>query len=152
MSISNEEKVGGCFIAGGLLLIGAIVVGAFAGCPHYHVYQQRLAGQAKLAEAESSRQIATQEAHAKMESAKMLAQAEIERAKGVAEANKIIGDSLKGNEDYLRYLWIHNLESGSNSVIYIPTEAGLPILEAGKRKELVQVAETIQAETKKAEK
>ena len=57
----------------------------------------------------------------------------MERAKGVAEANRIIGESLKGNESYLRYLWIQNLESGSNSVVYVPTEAGLPILEAGKR-------------------
>jgi hypothetical protein len=68
-----------------------------------------------------------------MESAKLLGDAEVARARGVAEANRIIGDSLKGNEAYLRYLWIHNLESGSNSVIYIPTEAGLPILEAGAR-------------------
>ena len=54
-------------------------------------------------------------------------------AKGTAEANRIIGDSLKNNEAYLRYLWIHNLEEGKNEVIYIPTEAGMPILEAGKR-------------------
>ena len=43
---------------------------------------------------------------------KALAQAEIERAKGVAEANRIIGDSLKGNESYLRYLWISGLKDG----------------------------------------
>ena len=121
-----------------LMLAGLIAVSLLPtcmwGCPQYTVWQQSKAGEAELRHAEFSRQIATQEAHAKMESAKLLAQAEIERAKGVAEANKIIGDSLKGNEDYLRYLWIHNLESGSNSVIYVPTEAGLPILEAGKRK------------------
>ena len=51
----------------------------------------------------------------------------------MAAANEIIGQSLKNNEAYLRYLWIQNLESGSNSVVYVPTEAGLPILEAGKR-------------------
>lgn len=104
------------------------------GCPKYGVWQQGMSGQAKLAEAEYSRQIKTQEAHATLESSKHLADAEIERARGVAEANKIIGESLKGNEAYLRYLWIHNLETGNNSTIYIPTEAGLPILEAGKRK------------------
>lgn len=36
------------------------------------------------------------------------------------------------NEGYLRYLWIDKLGAG-NQVIYVPTEAGLPILEAGKR-------------------
>ena len=120
-----------------LLICGSIGGGCYY-VPQYHVYQQRLAGQAKLAEAESSRQISTQEAHAKMESSKMLAQAEIERAKGAAEANRIIGESLKNNEAYLRYLWIHNLEAGNNATIYIPTEAGLPILEAGKRPEFQQ--------------
>jgi regulator of protease activity HflC (stomatin/prohibitin superfamily) len=117
-----------------VMLVASGVAAGMYGCPRYKVYEQRLSGAAKLAEAESSRQIAIQEAHAKMESAKMLADAEIARARGVAEANKIIGDSLKGNEEYLRYLWIHNLETGNNAVIYVPTEAGLPILEAGKRR------------------
>ncbi len=112
----------------------AIAVG-MVGCPQYNVYSQRMEGQAKLAEAESSRQIAVQEAKAKLESAKMLADAEVARAHGVAGANKIIGDSLKNNDAYLRYLWINNLNTGSNETIYIPTEAGLPILEAGKRRE-----------------
>ena len=118
----------------GLPMSGIVLALGMWGCPHYSVWQQALAGQAELKHAEYSRQVQIQEAHGRMEAAKMLAQAEIERAKGVAEANKIIGDSLKGNEEYLRYLWIHNLEVGNNAVIYIPTEAGLPILEAGKRK------------------
>ena len=63
----------------------------------------------------------------------MLASAEVERAKGVAEANKIIGESLNGNDAYLRYLWIERLGQNGQDVIYIPTEAGLPILEAGRR-------------------
>jgi hypothetical protein len=55
------------------------------------------------------------------------------KAEGVAKANKIIGDSLKGNESYLRYLWIEKMTETGKEVIYVPTEAGLPILEAGKR-------------------
>lgn len=123
-------------LSAGTLLSAVIVVGGvywfYVGSQHYHVWQQGMVGKAKLAEAESSRQIATQEAHAKMDSAKMLAQAEVERAKGVAEANKIIGDSLENNEAYLWYLWLHNLESGDHDVIYIPTESQLPVLEAGR--------------------
>lgn len=126
----DELKIGGFILFGAI----ALVFLGMWGCPHYDVYQQTLSGQAKLAEASSSRKIAIQEAEAKMESAEMLAKAEIARAKGVAEANKIIGDSLRGNEAYLRYLWIHNLDQNQNrEVIYVPTEAGLPILEAGKR-------------------
>lgn len=116
----------------GLLAMGAILLTMW-GCPQYHVYQQGMAGQAKLKEAESSRQIITQEAHAKREAAKDLAAAEIERAKGVAEANRIIGEGLKDNHEYLMYLWIHSLAERDNATtIYIPTEAGLPILEAGR--------------------
>lgn len=99
-----------------------------------HKIEQNKKGQAMLLEAESSRHVAVLEAQAKLESAKFLANAEVERAKGVAQANAIIGDSLKGNEAYLRYLYISNLEkaeaNGSVNTIYIPTEAGLPILEA----------------------
>lgn len=100
------------------------------------VYMAEMEGKAKLAEAEGSKRIQIEDAKGRLESAKLLADAEVERAKGVAEANKIIGDSLKSNEAYLRYLYIQNLEkaeANGASVIYIPTEAGLPILEAGKR-------------------
>lgn len=105
------------------------------GCPQYDVYSRTLAGQAELKQAEWNRQIKIKEAEAAQESAKHLAQAEIERARGVAEANRIIGASLHDNEDYLRYLWIHNLESAEKNgtqVIYVPTEANLPILEASR--------------------
>jgi len=114
------------------VILGVVTLGMW-GCPNYAVYQQRLEGEAELAKANYSKQVAVQEAQAKMGAAEMLAKAEVSRAIGVAQANKIIGDSLKGNESYLRYLWIQNLENGKNQVIYVPTEAGLPILEAGKR-------------------
>lgn len=103
------------------------------GCPQYSVWQQGLSGKAELSRAEYNRKIAIQEAEAKKAAASMLAEAEVERAKGVAAANQIISDSLKDNDEYLRYLWIDKLDSGQNQVIYVPTEAGLPILEAGKR-------------------
>ncbi len=86
------------------------------------------------AEAEQDRQIKVREAQAKLDAAKFEADSEIERARGVAEANKIIGESLKNNEAYLRYLWVQGLNDNSGEVIYVPTEANLPILEAGNRK------------------
>lgn len=115
---------------------GVAVVLVFAAIvyPIYNVWSSGQSGLAELRKAEQNRQIAIEESKAKMESAKMLSEAEIVRARGVAEANKIIGDSLKGNEAYLRYLWIDGLNRNNQNVIYVPTEAGLPILEAGKRK------------------
>jgi hypothetical protein len=119
-----------------LLLIVLLVALGMWGCPKYDVYSREMTGRAELAQATSNRQIKVNEAMAAEEAAKHLAQAEIERAKGVAQANKIIGDSLKGNEDYLRYLWIHNLaeaEKQGAEVIYVPTEANLPILESTRK-------------------
>lgn len=121
-----------------LAVVGLIAVaGGLYGCPQYNVYNQKLAGEAELARAESNRKIAIAEAEAKRESAKALSEAEIIRAEGVAKANSIIGDSLKNNEAYLRYLYITGLNDSDdkgNKIIYVPTEAGLPILEAGRLK------------------
>lgn len=116
----------------GVLVLG--VIGISAGCPKYNVYQSRLQGEAEYQRANANRNITILEAKALKESATYRAEAEVERAKGVAQANQIIGESLKGNESYLRYLWITNLEQGEHKeTIYIPTEAGLPILEATRK-------------------
>jgi len=123
-----ERKVIGFTIVGIIILI----VVSMAVLPKYRIYKQDLQGQANLRQQEWEKKIIIEQARAEKESATLKAEAEIERAKGVAEANKIIADSLQGNEAYLRYLWIDKI-SGDNQVIYVPTEAGLPILEAGKR-------------------
>ena len=117
----------------GVLAVAILIGGMMAGMPRYTVWQQEMSGKAEFAKAEQNRKIKIEEAKALDESAQFQAKAEITRAKGVAEANKIIGDSLKGNESYLRYLWVNQLSDNSQNVIYIPTEAGMPILEAGKR-------------------
>lgn len=127
----GDGEIAGISLVG--LLSCVVIAGLLWGCPKYKVYSSQKDGEALLAHAQSSKEVAVAEAKAKMESADLLAQAEIKRAEGVAQANKIIGESLKENEAYLRYLWINQLESNNPTVIYIPTEAGLPILEAGKR-------------------
>ena len=115
-----------------VLIIAAILLTMWL-LPKYGVYRQGLAGEAELANAEYSRQVAVREAQAKKDAAVLLAQAEVERARGVAQANKIIGDSLKDNEAYLRYLFVNNLADTKDQIIYVPTEANLPILEANRK-------------------
>jgi len=132
MPESSSSRVLG-FGGIGLILVLGLCGGALYGCPTYQVYSARKTGEAELARADGNRQIAVQEARAKMESAKFEAEAEVTRAQGVAQANKIIGDSLKDNEAYLRYLYVNDLAHTKDQVIYVPTEGGLPILEAGKR-------------------
>jgi len=117
-------------IALGIIFLISSIGGGMYGCPKYNVYVKERAGFAALQEAEWDRKILIEEASAKKLSAQHYADAEVIRARGVAEANEIIGESLKGNDAYLRYLWIQGLHDGSSEIIYVPTEANLPILEA----------------------
>lgn len=115
-----------------MLIVVAVGIPVAYGFPNYLVWQQNKVGEAELARAEQNRQIAIQEAKAKEESANSLANAEIIRAQGIAEANKIIGDSLKNNDAYIHYLWIEALRETTNAVVYVPTEAGIPITESAR--------------------
>ncbi len=119
----------GCTLAAAVVGVIALVLAMFV-YPQYRVYSQRLSGEAALAEAQSSRQVAILEARAKKESAIQLAEAEVIRARGAAQANAILQNSLGGPEGYLRYLQIQALESSKASLIYVPTEAGLPVTES----------------------
>jgi regulator of protease activity HflC (stomatin/prohibitin superfamily) len=120
------------FIDPAIALCGIGVVGVlallFVGGPVYNVWQQGLAGRAELQKAEYTRQVAVLEAQAKKDSAQQLADAEIIRARGVAQANSIIGDSLKGNPAYLQYLWITQGEENTNRTVYmVPSNGGAPV-------------------------
>lgn len=109
-------------------LLALVILGLW-GRPQYNVYSQRKEGEAMLAHAQSSREVAVAEAKAKMEAAVLLAQADTVRAHGIARSNQIIGQSL--TSAYLHWFWIDNIDK-SNNVIYVPTEANLPVVEAGR--------------------
>jgi len=117
----------------GLAITLSLVVLFAVGCPQYNVYVKEQRGKASLSEAESSKQVQIEEAKANLESEKLNALAEVERAKGAAKAIAIEGGEL--TTEYIQYLWIRQQKPGvgNTQTIYIPTEAGLPILEAGKR-------------------
>lgn len=108
----------------------ALVVGLFFGVPYYNVWEQEMSGKAEFAKAEQNRKIRIEEAKANLESEKLNAQAEVERAKGAAEAIKIENGAI--TPTYIQYLWVRQQNTNANKIIYIPTEAGLPILEAGR--------------------
>lgn len=96
--------------------------------PQYSVWSKGLKGEAQLREAEYSKQVLIEEAKANLEAEKLNAQAEVERAKGMAEAMEIEGGKL--TDTYIKYLWVRSMTGNQATTIYIPTEAGLPILEA----------------------
>lgn len=113
---------------GGIVLI--IVAMAFIR-PWYNVWSQEMEGKAEFAKAEQNRKIKIEEARANLEAEKLNAQAEVERAKGAAEAIRIENGSL--TPTYIQYLWVRQQsELNNKTVIYIPTETNLPILEAAR--------------------
>lgn len=97
--------------------------------PWYNVWSQEMEGKAEFAKAEQNRKIKIEEAKANLEAEKLNAQAEIERAKGAAEAIKIENNSI--TPTYIQYLWVRQqADLGNKTVIYVPTETNLPILES----------------------
>ena len=57
----------------------------------------------------------------------------MERAKGAAEAIKIENGGI--TPTYIQYLWVRQQANlNDKTVIYIPTETNLPILEANRNK------------------
>jgi regulator of protease activity HflC (stomatin/prohibitin superfamily) len=128
------------------LIVVVAASSALAGCGQMPWYRQMQAeaaararittltaeGQAQLAKAQADRQVIGLNARMRLEAARSDAEREVVRARGVAQANAIIANSLGGPEGYLRWKYIEMLEENRTAkTIYIPTEAGLPILEAG---------------------
>lgn len=113
----------------GILAVVLIVISMAFIRPWYNVWSQEMEGKAELAKAEQNRKIKIEEARANLEAEKLNAQAEIERAKGAAEAIRIENGSI--TPTYIQYLWVRQQSDLSNkTVIYVPTETNLPILES----------------------
>jgi regulator of protease activity HflC (stomatin/prohibitin superfamily) len=130
---AREKRLYAMWISVGITLIIAVIICSMAFYPRYRVWSQEMEGRAEFAKAEQNRRIKIEEARANLEAEKLNAEAEIERAKGASEAIKIENGSL--SEKYIQYLWVRQQRTlNDKTVIYIPTEANLPILEAGKSK------------------
>ncbi len=116
-------------IAVGLVAVVLVFVGMAFAIPWYHVWSQEMEGKAEFAKAEQNRKIKIEEVKANLEAEKLNAQAEIERAKGAAEAIRIENGSI--TPTYIQYLWVRQQSDLSDkTVIYVPTETNLPILES----------------------
>ena len=126
----------GRLISIALTLVILIIAGSMVGCPQYKVYTQSMRGKADFKEAEINRQILVEEARAQEEALQMRARGEAEREKIKADASAYsvekVGETLEANQSYLRWMWINEVAGGEGERIYIPTEAGMPILEAGR--------------------
>ena len=130
---AKQKRITTMWIAIIILTIIGVIISIMAFFPKYRVWSQEMEGRAEFAKAEQNRRIRIEEARANLEAEKLNAAAEIERAKGASEAIKIENGSL--SEKYIQYLWVRQQDKlNDKTVIYITTEANLPILEAVKNK------------------
>lgn len=103
---------------------------ALFGYPYYKVWNASMTGKAALMQAEQEKQIAIEQAKAELESAKLR-----------SEAIKIVGQASKEFPEYRTQEFIgafgEAIKSGQvEQIIYVPTEANIPIVEANRlRKE-----------------
>jgi len=130
--MNNKEISASRLIKWGVWSVLGIVVAVVAIAfirPWYNVWSQEMEGKAEFAKAEQNRKIKIEEAKANLEAEKLNAQAEVERAKGAAEAIRIENGSI--TPTYIQYLWVRQQSDLSDkTVIYVPTETNLPILES----------------------
>lgn len=124
--MDNDTK--GSVLALGFL--GVLIVGCIAFLmwlvPTYGVWRAGLVGKGSLMRAEQEKQIQIEQAKAELESAKLR-----------AEAIQIVGKAAKDFPEYRTQEFLgafgDALKEGTvDQIIYVPTEAGIPILESGR--------------------
>jgi len=110
-----------------LLCCVFLVGGGCYGYPQWNVWNQGLSGQAALAKATQTKQIMIEASLAEKES-----------AQNKADAIMIMGKAAKEFPEYRTQEFVTAFgealrEGNIQQIIYVPTEALIPILEAGKR-------------------
>jgi regulator of protease activity HflC (stomatin/prohibitin superfamily) len=109
------------------ILVAGLVGGVMFGLPIYRVWAAEYNGRAILVQAEQTRQV-------------LITQAVAEREAALArsEAIQIVGQAAQDFPEY-RYqeflgAFAEALKDGKvNQIIYVPTEANIPLMEAGRR-------------------
>jgi hypothetical protein len=113
----------------GLGVLGLMLIfGAVVGYRFYSVWSMEMQGKAKLAEASQSRQIQVEQARGELEASKM-------RAQAIA----VIGEAAQKYPEYRQQEFMgafgEALREGIiEQIMYIPTEANIPITEANRLK------------------
>lgn len=113
------------------------IVWSLAFAPRWEVWNSHQIGLADLAKANNEQQIQIAKARARKEAAVLNKEAAIIEAEAVAEQIDRIGQQLTNHDLYLRWQWIKMMEDtheqSEKTIIYVPTEANLPLLEARRK-------------------
>jgi regulator of protease activity HflC (stomatin/prohibitin superfamily) len=123
-----------------MLIVGILAIWFIFLYPIWSVWASMKSGEAKLEEAKFAEQVARAQADARLSAAKINKEAAIIEAEAVSEQIQKIGKQLTSHDLYLKWQWIKMMEERPEaSTIYIPTEAGMPILEAGMKRKKTEV-------------
>jgi hypothetical protein len=123
------------YIADGIGAISLLLVWMLFGYPHWRVWSAHQSGLADLQKAKNEQQIQIAQAQSRLDAASLNKQAAIIEAQAVALQITEIGTQLVSHDLYLKWQWIKMMEEHSHdSIIYVPTEASMPILEANRLK------------------
>lgn len=117
-------------------IIIALIVGMMWLFPTLGPWWAQQAGLSEFRQAEQNRLILIEQAEAEQQVARLRAEAERDAAALRAEAISIIGEAARQYPEYRTQEFIGAfaiaLENGNiDQIIYVPTEASIPILEAG---------------------
>lgn len=122
--MDNDFPTG--WIVAAVVFILVLIMGGMAGCPQYKVYSERLHGEAELARANSTKQVLVTQALAEKEAAQLR-----------ADAIKIVGQASQDFPAYRQQEFIGAFadalrEGKISQIMYVPTEANIPITEAAR--------------------
>lgn len=121
------------YVISGILGILGFIGALMWVIPVYSVWSAHKSGEAELAKSRNEQQIQVSKAQGRLEAAELNKKAAIIEAEAVAKQIEVIGNNLQKHDLYLKWQWIKMMEDHSDqATIYIPTEAGLPILEASR--------------------
>ena len=114
------------------LFIVVIIAWILWGYPKWNVWASHQDGLADLTKAKNEQQIQIAMADSRLAAAEKNKQAAVIEAEAVALQIEAIGKQLTEHDLYLKWQWIKMMEDTSGTIIYVPTEANLPVLEAGR--------------------
>ncbi len=122
------------FWYGGWIVV-LILAWILIGYPRWNVWASHQKGLADLQRAKNEQQVQVSAAQGRLDAAQLNKKAAVIEAEAVALQIKEIGAELTSHGLYLRWQWIEMMKHvgvDGTQTIYVPTEANLPVLEAGR--------------------
>lgn len=126
MNRNSNSAIAWTDILGAAAILAILIAGAMFGWPAYRVWQAGMEGKAILRRAEHEKMVAIETAKAEVDSAKLR-----------AEAIALVGKAAQEYPEYRQQEFIaafgEAIKSGEvEQIIYVPTEANIPIVEANR--------------------